>query len=85
VDAWMESPSQFLYIADPLAHFTAGGASMRVPLGKMLHEGRLVSRAIGLSPFGVVLSQLVRLALYVPQWLKLLFNQHVSPLAGKQN
>ncbi|MBK8225698.1 MAG: glycosyltransferase [Flavobacteriales bacterium] len=84
VDAWMETPRQFLYLAEPLAHFTAGGASMRVPLGRMLREGRLVSRAIGHGPFGVALSQLVRLALYVPQGLKLIFNQHVSPLAGKQ-
>ena len=84
LDAWMESPPQFLYLAEPLAHFTAGGASMRLPLRKMLREGRLVGRAIGLGPFGVALSQLVRLALYVPQGLKLLFNQHVSPLTGKQ-
>jgi len=84
VDAWMETPKQFLYVPEPLAHFTAGGASMRVPVGKMLREGRLVSRAIGLSPFGVLLSQATRLALYVPQTLKLLFNQHISPLLGGQ-
>lgn len=80
VDAWMESPRQFLYVPEPLAHFTAGGASMRVPLGKMLREGRLVSRAIGLGPFGMLVSQATRLALYLPQTLKLLFNQHISPL-----
>ena len=57
---------------------------MRLPLRKMLREGRLVGRAIGLGPFGLALSQLVRLVLYVPQGLKLLFNQHVSPLTGKQ-
>ncbi len=84
VDAWMEAPGQFLYVPEPLAHFTAGGASMRVGVGRMLREGRLVSRAIGLGPFGVALSQAVRLALYLPQTLKLLFNQHVSPLTGKR-
>jgi len=84
VDAWMETPRQFHYVPEPLAHFTAGGASMRVPVRKMLREGRLVSRAIGLSPFGVLLSQATRLTLYVPQTLKLLFNQHISPLLGGQ-
>lgn len=84
VDAWMESPRQFLYVPEPLAHFTAGGASMRVSVGRMLREGRLVSRAIGLGPMGVLLSQATRLALYVPQTLKLLFNQHISPLLGGQ-
>ncbi|WKZ65496.1 MAG: glycosyltransferase family 2 protein [Flavobacteriales bacterium] len=84
VQAWMESSGQFLYLPEPLANFTAGGASMRIPLKKVLAEGRRVSRDIGLGPGGMLLGQLVRVALYVPQYLKLLFNQYISPLAGKR-
>lgn len=85
VQAWIDSRSQFLYLPVTLANFTAGGASMRVPLKKVLAEGRRVSHDIGLGPFGTFLGQAVRTALYFPAWLKLLFNQHVSPLlSGKQ-
>lgn len=80
VQAWMESSGQFLYLPEVLANFTAGGASMRVPLKKVLAEGRRVSQDIGLGPIGTFIGQLVRMALYFPAWLKLLFNQHVSPL-----
>jgi glycosyltransferase involved in cell wall biosynthesis len=84
VQAWMDGPRQFLYLPVVLANFTAGGASMRIPLGRVLQEGRRVSRDIGLGPWGTFIGQLVRIALYVPQYLKLLFNQHVSPLLGKR-
>lgn len=85
VQAWIESSGQFLYLPVVLANFTAGGASMRIPLKKVLSEGRRVSRDIGLGPVGTFIGQLVRTALYFPAWLKLLFNQHVSPLlTGKR-
>lgn len=83
--AWMESPRQFLYLPEPLANFTAGGASMRVPLKKVLSEGRRVSRDLGLGAWGTFIGQLVRAALHLPQYLKLLFNQHASPLLGKRS
>lgn len=85
VQAWIESSGQFLYLPIVLANFTAGGASMRIPLKRVLSEGRRVSRDIGLGPVGSFIGQLVRTALYFPAWLKLLFNQHVSPLlTGKR-
>lgn len=84
LSAWMESRGQFLYLPLPLANFTAGGASMRLPLKKVLAEGRRVSHDLGLGAWGAFVGQLVRTALYVPQFLKLQFNQYVSPLAGKR-
>ena len=84
LSAWMESSSQFLYLPVPLANFTAGGASMRLPLKKVLAEGRRVSHDLGLGAWGAFVGQLVRTGLYIPQFLKLLFNQYISPLAGKR-
>lgn len=84
VQAWMHSSEQFLYLPEPLANFTAGGASMRIPLSRVLKEGRQVSRDIGHGAWGTLIGQLTRIALYVPQYLKLQFNQRVSPLTGKR-
>ena len=83
--AWMHSSAQFLYLPEPLANFTAGGASMRIPLKKVLKEGARVSRDLGLGAFGTLMGHAVRIALYIPQSLKLQFNQHVSPLVRKGN
>ena len=80
--AWLRSKEQFLYLPEPLANFTAGGASMRLPLTKVLAEGKRVSHDLGLGSFGTLIGQVTRTVLYVPQFLKLLFNQYVSPLAG---
>lgn len=82
--AWMESRGQFLYLPVPLANFTAGGASMRLPLKKVLAEGKRVSHDLGLGAFSTFIGQATRTLLYLPQLLKLLFNQYVSPLAGKR-
>ena len=83
--AWMESRGQFLYLPVPLANFTAGGASMRLPLKKVLAEGKRVSHDLGLGAFSTLIGQATRTLLYLPQLLKLLFNQYVSPLAGKRS
>lgn len=77
--AWLHDASQFLYLPEVLAHFTAGGASMTIPLRKVLREGRAVSRSVGMGPVGVFTGQLVRTALYLPQYLKLMANQYFGP------
>lgn len=82
--AWLESTKQFLYLPVPLANFTAGGASMRIPLKKVLKEGSRVSHDLGLGTFGTWVGHLVRIALHVPQYLKLQFNQYVSPLLQRK-
>ena len=76
--AHLEDPAQFHYVPVPVANFSAGGASMSVPLGKVLREGARVSRAAGMGPGGVLMGHLVRTALHVPQYLKLLANQYLS-------
>ncbi|HMQ75356.1 MAG TPA: glycosyltransferase family 2 protein [Flavobacteriales bacterium] len=76
--AWLEDPGQFLYLPRVLAHFTAGGASMTIPLRKVLREGARVSRSVGMGPLGVFVGQAVRTALFVPQILKLKLNQYLG-------
>ena len=76
--AWIEDPGQFLHLPHVLAHFTAGGASMTIPLRKVLREGWVVSRSVGMGPMGVLTGQLVRAALYLPQLLKLRLNQYLG-------
>lgn len=83
--AWLRSKEQFLYLPEPLANFTAGGASMTIPLKRVLSEGRRVSHDLGLGAFGTFIGQVTRTLLYVPQYLKLQFNQYVSPLLGKRD
>ena len=82
--AWMDSTAQFLYLPEPLANFTAGGASMSIPLKRVLDEGRRVSRDLGLGAWGAFIGSATRTVLYVPAFLKLQFNQHVSPLLNKR-
>lgn len=83
--AWLHDPRQFLYLPVVLANFTAGGASMTIPLKRVLSEGRRVSHDLGLGAFGTFIGQLTRTVLYVPQYLKLQFNQFVAPLtSGKR-
>ena len=83
--AWLHKKEQFLYLPSALANFTAGGASMTIPLNRVLSEGKRVSHDLGLGAFGTFIGQLTRTALYVPQYLKLQFNQYVSPLLSKRN
>lgn len=83
--AWMQDPDQFLYLPTPLANFSAGGASMTIPLKRVLSEGKRVSHDLGLGTIGTFIGQATRTALYVPQFLKLQFNQFVAPLiSGKR-
>ncbi|MCW5899581.1 MAG: glycosyltransferase [Flavobacteriales bacterium] len=83
--AWLENPAQFHYLPVVLANFTAGGASMSIPLKRVLQEGRRVSQDLGLGPVGICIGQATRTVLYVPQYLKLLFNQYMSPLTGRRS
>lgn len=84
LQAWLGSSDQFLYVPDVLAHFSAGGASMTNPLRKVLREGAKVGRDLGLTRAERALGAVVRTALYAPAWLKLQFNQYVSPYLRRQ-
>jgi glycosyltransferase involved in cell wall biosynthesis len=76
-EAWRDAAKHFVHIPRPLANFTVGGASMSVPLNRVLKEGRAVSRDLGMGTLDTFVGQLVRAALYPVQHLKLWLNQHV--------
>ena len=76
--AWMEDRDGFLYVPEALANFSAGGASMTIPLGKTLEERRKLSAAVGMSAFQSLLAQGVTIALHIPKLLKLMFNRVAS-------
>lgn len=78
--AWLEDPGQFLYLPEVLAHFTAGGASMAMPLGKALKEGDRMCRNLGLGPFDRLMSVVVKTVLFLPRSAKLWANQFLTPL-----
>jgi len=78
VRAYLEDPGQFHYISEALSHHSAGGASFAIPFGKALKETRRLSRSVGMGLLGQYLSMGVRVALYVPQHLKLWFNEHLA-------
>jgi glycosyltransferase involved in cell wall biosynthesis len=82
-NAWRDASATFRYIPEPLANFTVGGASMRLPLRKVLQEGRRVSRDLGMGPVEAFFGQVVRTVMYPLQHGKLWINQHVSPLLRK--
>lgn len=75
--AYLDSPDQFCYVEGPISNFSAGGASMSIPLAKVLQEGGKVSRDLGMNAMERALGHIVKIALYVPQVLKLLMNQYV--------
>ena len=76
--AWMENSAGFLYLPGALANFSAGGASMSIPLGKTLDERRKLSAAVGMNGLQSLLAQGVTIALHLPKLLKLMFNRSVS-------
>lgn len=78
--AYRDHGESFLYLPVPMAHFAVGGASMSVPLRKVLKEGRQVCRDLGMGPLSTLLGLAVRTALYPLQHLKLWYNR---TLAGK--
>lgn len=75
---FLERQDDFHYIAEPISNFSAGGASMTIPLSKVLREGKQVSNDLGFGPMETFIGQLVKMILYLPQYGKLLFNQYVS-------
>lgn len=81
--AWLEDPAQFVHVPQVLAHFSAGGASMTIPLGKVLRESDRMSDALGYGFFQRWLAKFVRTALYLPVIAKLRFNQFVAHLHSK--
>lgn len=83
-EAYRDAPESFRYLPFPLANFTVGGASMSVPLKRVLAEGRQVSHDLGMGAFGTLLGLTVRTVLYPLQHLKLRFNQFVAPRLTKR-
>lgn len=78
--AWLETPAQFHHLPVVLAHFSAGGASMVIPLAKALKEGDAMYRNLGMGGVHRLIGRLVKVALYLPQALKLRANQFLAPL-----
>ncbi|MCB0758440.1 MAG: glycosyltransferase [Flavobacteriales bacterium] len=85
LQAWREDASQFLYIREVLAHFTAGGASMTNSLQSMLEEGDRMAKVLGFSTGERILARMVRTCLYFPALAKLQFNQLVASLRPKRD
>jgi len=79
VQAFLEDRAGLVYIPEPLAHFTVGGASTTASFAKVVAEGARVGRDLGLGPWGMLLGTLVRAAMYPLQHMKLAYNQHISP------
>ena len=75
---YLQHEDAFMYLPEPISNFSAGGASMTIPLTKVLKESRQVSKDLGFGPIETLVAQLVKLTLYIPQYLKLLFNQYVA-------
>lgn len=75
---FLERRNEFHYIAEPISNFSAGGASMTIPLSKVLKEGKQVAKDLGFGPLETMIGQLTKVALYIPQYLKLLMNQYAS-------
>lgn len=78
-EAFRDAGDRFVYLPIPLANFTVGGASMSVPLKRVLSEGRQVSRDLGMGRLETMLGLAVRAALYPMQHLKLRYNQFIAP------
>ncbi len=72
--AWRDDPGQFVHVPFPVAEFAIGGASTRMPLGRVLSEGRQVSRSLGMGAWDTFVGQLVRTAMYPIQHAKLWLN-----------
>lgn len=84
-EAFRDARETFVYLPVPLANFSVGGASMSVPLRKVLAEGRQVCHDLGMGTFGTALGLAVRTVLYPIQHLKLRYNQFVAPRLKKSN
>lgn len=76
-EAYRDAPSSFVHLPVPLANFTVGGASMSVPLKKVLAEGKKVSHDLGMGAFGTFVGMAVRTVLYPVQHMKLWINQNL--------
>lgn len=82
-EAYRDARESFVYLPAPLANFTVGGASMSVPLKRVLSEGKQVCHDLGMGPFGTLVGLAVRTILYPVQHLKLRYNQFVAPKLNK--
>jgi len=82
-EAFRDTSGSFVYLPVPLANFTVGGASMSLPLKRVLAEGKQVCQDLGMGPFGTFVGLAVRMILYPVQHLKLRYNQFVAPKLNK--
>jgi len=78
--SYLHNPEQFHYLDEPMAYFSAGGASMSISLKQVIREGNKVSKDLNMSRYERAIGTLVKIVLYVPQFLKLKYNQFVSPV-----
>lgn len=81
--AFRDVPESFVYLPVPISNFSVGGASMSVPLSRVLSEGKQVCRDLGMSQLDTFVGLAVRTLLYPVQHLKLLYNQHLAPKLRK--
>jgi glycosyltransferase involved in cell wall biosynthesis len=82
-EAFRDAPESFVHLPVPMANFTVGGASMSVPLKRVLSEGKQVCRDLGMGRMETMLGLTVRAVLYPVQHLKLRYNQFVAPKLNK--
>lgn len=82
-EAFRDVPETFVYLPRPMANFSVGGASMSVPLKRVLAEGKQVSRDLGMNGFETFVGLAIRAMLYPVQHLKLRYNQHLAPKLTK--
>jgi glycosyltransferase involved in cell wall biosynthesis len=76
--AYSEQPESFVYLPVPLAEFSVGGASMSVPLRRVLAEGRQVCHDLGMGSLETTFALVVRAVLYPLQHLKLRYNRSIA-------
>lgn len=81
--AFRDVPESFVYLPVPISNFSVGGASMSVPLSRVLSEGKQVCRDLGMNQLETFVGLAVRTLLYPVQHLKLRYNQHLAPKLRK--
>ncbi len=82
--AFRDVPESFVYLPLPISNFSVGGASMSVPLKRVLSEGKQVCHDLGMNGLETFVGLSVRTLLYPVQHLKLRYNQHLAPKLKKQ-
>ncbi len=83
-EAFRDVPESFVHLPVPMSNFSVGGASMSVPLKRVLSEGKQVCQDLGMNGLETFVGLAVRTMLYPVQHLKLRYNQHLAPKLKKQ-